>query len=396
MAAADKLTAHQQIKQWVQGMQFYPLGIMLATMGMNFTTYMREVGGLSAGRVAQGNFENLRPSSWAKVHKNSQDWGLRHIKKQGWTEEEGREMFENMPVCSDGREASFAGLLHAMQRPDGLQLPLSIGLGLAIDELLHSLQAALEADDCMLFTHRVIQFLEQQKWSELEVLGGKQFYAVVQEWRVATTWDAIQPLADKLLWEALHSFFAAADVEWGNFYFSGFIDSPSLPLVAPKRVEGLNLDEKLKPKQSLLRRPVRRLFELSATLIYRQYFKAWPECRPTVQQLAAWMNEDEEVVYNYLDGSKLLTFDDFRTRWEAMFRWIAPNDPLEQISEPNLLVLFAIGWQATLIKRGKNKAIKSFVYFADEIPRHWKMYRKRWDSQLQRAEETLEWPVWLN
>ncbi len=399
MTDTDKLTAHQQIKQWVQTMQHYPLEIMLPAMGMNFNTFMRKVGGLSAGRVAQGNLYKLRASTREKVHTNAQEWALSLVKEQGWPEEVGRSMLQSMPVCSNGREAGFAGLLHSMQRPGELQLPLSIGFGLVVDELLYSLQAALEADDCALFGQHVLQFLEQQKWSELEELGGKQFGTVVQEWRLATTWDAIQPLADKFLWEALHSFFAAADVEWGNFYFSGFIDSPSLPLVAPRRAEGLNLDEKLKPKQSLLRRPVRRLFELSATLIYRQYFKAWPECRPTVQQLAAWMNEDEEVVYNYLDGSKLLTFDDFRVRWIAMLLWMAPKGKqgeLEQISAPNLLVLFASGWQATLIKRGRNKRIESFVYFGDEIPRHWSMYRKRWDSQLQRAEETLEWPVWLN
>jgi len=396
MADANKLSAHHQIKQGVQGMQLYPLGIMLPAIGMNFTTFMREVGGLSAGRVAQGNFDKLRPSSWEKVHKNSKKWGLSQIKKQGWSEEEGREILESMPVCSDGREASFAGLLHALQRPDGLQLPLSIEFGLAVDELLHSLQAALEANDCILFSGHVVQFLEQQKWSELGELGGKQFDAVVQEWRIATTWDAIQPLADKFLQDALLSFFAAADLEWANFYFSGFVDAPVLPLVAPKPAEAVLFGEKLKPKQQLLRRPVRRLFELSATVIYRQCFKAWPDQRPAVQQLAAWMDEDEEVVYNYLDGSKLLTFDDFRKRWEEMFRWMAPKEPLEQISEPNLLVLFAIGWQATLIKRGENKKIQSFVYFDDEIPRHWNMYRKRWDSHLQRAEETLEWPAWLN
>jgi len=396
MTESENLSAYLQIKHVVDAMQIYPLGIMLPGMGMNFNTFLRKVGGLSAGRVAKGNFDQLRPSTWEKVHKNSQEWGLGLFKQKGWSEEEGREIFQNMPLCSEGRDAGFAVLLHSMQRPGGLQLPLSIGFGLAVDELLYSLQSALEADDCVLFGDHVIQFLEQQKWSELENLSDKQFDIVVQEWVVVTTWDAIQPLADKFLQEVLLSFFAAADVEWGNFYFSGFMDAPVLPLVAPKLAEGLNLDEKLKPKQSLLRRPVRRLFELSATLIYRQCFKAWPAHRPTVQQLAAWMAEDEEVVYNYLDGSKSLTYEDFSKRWEEMFRWIAPNDRLEQISEPNLLVLFTIGWQATLIKRDKNKKILSFTYFGDEISHHWNMYRKRWHDHLQYADETLEWPAWLN
>lgn len=398
MTEAEKLSAHQQIEQAVQGMQLYPLRIMLPAMGMNFNTFMREVGGLSAGRVAQGNFDKLRASTLGKVNANVQDWALRLAKEQGWPEEVGRSMLENMPVCSNGRDAGFAGLLHALQRPDGLQLPLSIGVGLAVDELLHGLQAALEADDCALFAQHVIQFLEQQKWSELESSGDEQFDATVQEWMHATSWDAIQPLADKFLQEALHSFFAAADVEWGNFYFSGFIDTPALPLVAPKLADGFKLGEKLKPKQQLLRRPVRRLFELCATLIYQQYFKAWPEHRPTVQELAHWMNEDEDVVYNYLDGSKLLTSNDFFDHWVEMHRWIAEQAEKkpEQIGVPSLLLLFAIGWQATLIKRGKNKKIQSFVYFDDEITRHWNMYRKRWDSHLQRAEVTLEMPAWLN
>lgn len=399
MTESENLSVYLQIKHVVHAMQIYPLGIMLPGMGMNFNTFLRKVGGGSAGRVAKGNFDQLRPSTLEKVHKNSQEWALGRMKEQGWSEEEGREMFLSRPVCSNGREAGFAGFLHSLQSPDELQLPLSIGFGLAVDELLHSLHAALETNDCILFGDHAVQFLEQQKWSELESLGEKQFDAAVQAWMLATTWDAIQPLADKFLQEVLHSFLAAADLEWGNYYFSGSIDAPVLPLVAPKPADGLQLGEKLKPKQQLLRRPVRRLFELSATLIYRKYFKVWPDHRPTVQQLSAWMHEDEEVVYNYLDGSKLLTFDDFRVRWDDMHRWIAleaKQDEPEQIGVPSMLLLFAIGWQATLIKRGENKKIQSFIYFGDEIPRHWKMYRKRWDSQLQRAEETLEWPAWLN
>lgn len=396
MTESENLSAYLQIKHVVDAMQIYPLGIMLPGMGMNFNTFLREVGGLSAGRVSQGNFDQLRPSTWEKVHKNSQEWGLGLFKQKGWSEEEGREIFQNMPLCSEGRDAGFAGLLYVMQRPGGLQLPLSIGFALALDELLYSLQSALEVDDCILFGDHVIQFWEQQKWSELELSGGRQFDEAVQEWTLAKSWDAIKPLADKFLQEALESFSAAADVEWGNYYFSGLVDKPVLPLVAPKPADGVHLGAALRPKQLLLRRPVRRLFELSATLIYRQHFKAWPAQRPTVQQLAAWMDEDEEIVYNYLDGSKLLTYEDFSKRWEAMFHWIAPNEQLEQISEPSLLVLWAIGCQATMIKRDKNKKIQSFTYFDDEISHHWNMYRKRWHDHLQYADETLEWPAWLN
>lgn len=364
MTGSRKPNPYEQVNLMVQKMQSYPLGIMLPGLGMNLNTFMRKVGGLSAGRVAQGSFDKLKPSTWEKVHARSQEWALCTIKDQGWREEEAREMLQSMPVCSKGREAGFAGLLHSMQWPGDLQLPLSIEFGLAVDEMLHWLQAALATDDCTLFAQHVIHFLELQKWSELESLCGKQFDAVVQAWASATTWDAIQPLADKFLMEVLHSFFAAADVEWGNYYFSGFLDVPALPFVAPKPAEGLQFGLKLKPKQALLRRPVRRLFELSATLIYRYYSKEWPEQKPTVQQLAHWLNVDEDVVYNYLDGSKLLTFEDFRQLWDEMHRWIGletKRDKPEQIAVPSLLVLFATGWQATLIERGKNKKIQSFV-----------------------------------
>lgn len=50
MTDTDKLTAHQQIKQWVQTMQHYPLEIMLPAMGMNFNTFMRKVGGAVGGQ----------------------------------------------------------------------------------------------------------------------------------------------------------------------------------------------------------------------------------------------------------------------------------------------------------------------------------------------------------
>lgn len=392
-ADAVQPSAHRQIFEMLKSMQIYPMEISLPVMGMSYSTYLTSVAGLSPARVSKGGFDRLRPSTSMRMEQRAQEYALAMIKGKGWPEEVGEALLKTVPVCSAGRPATFAAFLHYLQRPEGLQLPLSIGFALDVAELIFALLDAHQADDCVEFANVVTQFLAAQQWNELSTLCGRSFDEVWGQWEAVVSWTEVKPLCDQFLTEVLFSYLAAVDVEWADYYFSGGCDRPVLPLVAPKPTAKALSGERLKPKEGLLFRPVRRLFEFSAGLIYRSHHKEWPRQAPNARELAWWMNEDEEVVYNYLDGSKQLTAQDFESRWDALFFGITGD--AESFATPNLLALFAIGWQATLINRGKDKKIKSFVFFTDELPCHWQMYRRRWQDQLQVAERTLEWPDWL-
>ena len=372
----------------------YPFGVMLPSLGMSYNTFLHEKGGLSKGRVHQGNLDKLRPSTQRKLLESLRSFVINEGLKKGYTEGEVHERLDSMPRCSNGDGADFAGMLHSLQRTERM-LPLSISVALAIDELLLVLQKAHQAGDLEAFKCAVLEFVRSQKWHELPEVCGVTFDCFVNKWKETKSWEQGRPLADKFLMEVFASFHCALDVEWANHYFAGFCDRPVLPLIAPNPTPKALKGEKLKATDGLLHRPVRRLLEFSAAVIHRNYKKEWPASRPTVNQLAEWMNFDEDQVYNYIDGSSALTSEKFLEHWEQMCRWISGKDDDQCLAHPSVMCVFAIGWQAGWIKRTKTKKVISFVFLDKDWDYHWAMYRARWAGQLQVSERTLEWPDWL-
>lgn len=386
--------AYDEIGVIFQKVSLYPLGTMLSCLGMSYNTFLHEKGGLSKGRVHQGNLGKLRPSTQKRLLESLRSSAVDEGLKKGYTEDEVHERLDSTPRCSNGEEAQFAGMLHSLQNPDRM-LPLSIAVALAIDELLLVLKRAHQVDDLEAFKCEVLEFVRSQEWNELPEVCGNNFDCFVKKWKEAKSWEQARPLADKFLMEVFASFHCALDVEWANQYFVGFCDRPVLPLIAPKPTARVLTGEKLKATHALLHRPVRRLLEFSAAVIHRNYKKEWPASRPTVKQLAEWMNFDEDQVYNYIDGSSALTSEKFLEHWEQMCRWISGEDDQQCLAHPSVMCVFALGWQAGWIKRTKTKKVISFVFLDKDWEYHWAMYRARWAGQLQVAEITLEWPDWL-
>ena len=394
LVADQSSAAYDELGSILQKVSLYPFGVMFSSLGMSSTTFLHEKGGLSKGRVHQGNFDNLRPSTQRKVLENFRSSAVDEGFKKGYTEDEVDERLDSMPRCSNGQGADFAGMLHCLQNAERL-LPLSIAVALAIDELLLVLQRAHHLGDFEAFKCAVLEFVQSQKWHELPEVCGDTFDCFVSKWQETKSWEQVRPLADKFLVEVFASFHCALDVEWANQYFAGFCDRSVLPLIAPKPTPKVLSGEKLKATDGLLHRPVRRLLEFSAAVIHRNYKKEWPVSRPTVKQLAEWMNFDEDRVYNYIDGSSALTSAKFLEHWEQMCRWISGEDDEQCLANPSVMCVLAIGWQAGWIKRTKTKKVISFVFLDDDWTYHWAMYRARWSGQLKVAEKVLDWPDWL-
>lgn len=392
---ADQLSgAYDELGAIFHKISLYPFGVMLSSLGMSHSTFLHEKGGLSKGRVHQGNLDKLRPNTQKKLVESLSSFAVDEGLKKGYTEDEVHERLESMPRCSNGDRADFAGMLHSLQSPERM-LPLSIAVALAIDELFLVLQRAHQSGDLEAFKCAVLEFARSQKWHELPEVCGNTFDGFVRKWNEIKNWEQAKELADKFFMEVFASFHCALDVEWANQYFAGFCDRPVLPLIAPKPTPKALTGEKLKAKDGLLHRPVRRLLEFSAAVIYRNYKKEWPASRPTVKQLAEWMNFDEDQVCNYIDGSSALTSAKFLEHWEQMCRWISGEDDEQCLAHPSVMCVFALGWQAGWIKRTKTKKVISFVFLDKDWDYHWVMYRARWAGQLQVAERTLEWPDWL-
>lgn len=387
-AAYDKLGVSLRI------VPQYPFGIMFPSLGMSYNTFLHEMGGLSKGRIHQGNLDKLRMSKQKELLENLRSSAVAEGLKKGYTEDEVHERLDSMPRCSNGEGADFAGMLHSLQSPERL-LPLSIAVALTIDELLLTLRTSHKAGDLEAFKCAVLQFVRSEKWHELPEVCGDTFDGFVRKWSEIRNWEQAKHLADKFFMEVFASFHCALDVEWANQYFAGFCDRPVLPLIAPKPTAKALAGEKLKATDGLLYRPVRRLLEFSAAVIHRNYKKEWPASRPTVRQLAEWMNFDEDQVYNYIDGSSALTSEKFLEHWEQMCRWISGEQDERYLAHPSVMCVFSIGWQAAWIRRTKTKKVISFVFLDKDWDYHWAMYRARWAGQLQVAERTLEWPNWL-
>lgn len=201
---ADQPTGvYDELGAIFQKVSLYPFGVMLSCLGMSYNTFWHEKGGLSKGRVHQGNLDKLRPSTQKKLLESLRSFAVDEGLKKGYTEDEVHERLDSMPRCSDGEEASFAGMLHSLQSPERM-LPLSIAVALAIDELLLVLQRAHQAGDLEAFKCAVLEFVRSQKWHELPEMCGNTFDCFVSKWKEAKSWEQARPLADKFLMEVLH------------------------------------------------------------------------------------------------------------------------------------------------------------------------------------------------
>ena len=82
---ADQLSgAYDELGAFFHKVSLYPFGVMISSLGMSYNTFLHEKGGLSKGRLHQGNLDKLRPSTQKKLLESLRSCAVDEGLKKGY------------------------------------------------------------------------------------------------------------------------------------------------------------------------------------------------------------------------------------------------------------------------------------------------------------------------
>ncbi len=170
---------------------------------------------------------------------------------------------------------------------------------------------------------------------------------------------------------AYETLFATLDAEWGAQYFGSLLPQPVLLWLAPE--VDLCADGKLSRRNGI-RRPVRKLLELSFVLAERAHSRTWPSKAPGRGELGKALELADAHVGNYFDGTRKMTLKAFGTWWQMMTNAMAQRFRKDlDMPAPMMLARVGLLWQGYWVKEdaGKLRA----VILLDQAD-----HRRRWQA----------------
>ncbi len=376
------------MKQILEAMALAPLAILGQIQGKSFRPWLTEVTGLSAGRIAQGNLEKVRPSKIKQIQENSTAWAHEQGKKRGWSADEVSALIANAPKKCDGDTGPWASWIKSMEVQDTIRLPYAIARALQADELLQSLINACNNHD--------IDKFKQVASAHQKVNAHTKQQPDEAKWTAISEWSELGPVLNNLLESRLFDIYTALDAEWACQYFQAMRPMPLFLWVAPRINDEWDVQGGNKPSRNPIHRPVRRLLELCHALVHMHYRKHWPLFPVGRSELGKAMDLSDTLVGNYFDGTKKLTLRDYSNVWQALCRHFSPanRDPVDFPSFPVPLGIMAITWQETLIRNTSESKLKSFVLVdEDDYKNRWQRHRINGTGQPPPGD--VDWPEWL-
>lgn len=386
------------VRQKLEALEIVPLANIGLIQGKTWRPFFTEITGLSAGRIAQGNLENIRPSTLKRVQENVTSWAYEQGKKRGWTPEDCSAQMAAVPKKLDGKVGSWASWIKSMEIQDVMHLPLTIALALKADELLQSLIDACNHDDIERFKRDVCTHQEGSNQASLMGSLGPASKQLTQDakWDAISDWNGLSEILSKRLEYVLLDIYSGLDAEWGNQYFPTTHPLPFFLWIAPRINENWDIQSGPVPSKNLIHRPVRRLLELSFAVAHKHYRKRWPSAPVGRSELGKALLLSDAHVGNYFDGTRKLTLSAYSTYWQAMCRHLssAHDKSGNDLICPTPLAVMAITWQETLIENTSENKLKSFTLLGEEdYKRRWECHRRKWAILSPSIE--VDWPVWL-
>jgi len=388
---------HNAVRQVLEALAIAPLANLGQIHGKSLRPLLTEITGLSAGRIAQGNLEKVRPSKIKEIQENATAWTHEQGKKRGWSADEVSALIANPPKKCDGDTGLRASWIKSMEVQDTIRLPYAIARAMQADELFQSL-----IDACN--NHDIDKF--KQIVSENKNLSGQPNHNDTNghtapdssdvKWTAISEWGELGPVLNNFLESLIFDIHTALDAEWGCQYFQAMRPMPLFLWVAPRIKEDWDIQSGTKPSRNPIHRPVRRLLELSHALVHRHYRKNWPTLPVGRSELGTALELADAHIGNYFDGTRKLTIDAYASYWNALCRHFSPpNKGTEDYPRcPVPLGVMAIIWQETLIRNTSESKLKSFVLLdEDDYKNRWR--RHRINSAGQPSSGDVDWPDWL-
>lgn len=353
--------------------------------GINPKRYLAEVTGISPSRIAKGALDQLRPSRVARAVEHSHRVTRERAIDGGWSESEFDEALASAPRLSDGLQSQLGVMFHVGSRWDGSVLEDTTSLAVALEEFVVQLRNAAKADVWHDARRAALVFLQTKAWQEshsaLQLTGLE----------TADCWQELYFFLDRLLMDALEGVFVTLDAEWGAQYFHSLQPQPVLLWLSPE----LDLDSEGKlAHRNGIRRPVRKLLELTLAIAERAYSGRWPEGPPGRSAVGAILRQSDAHAGNYFDGTRKLSMKAFETWWllltSEMRQRFGKDAPL---AAPLVLARVALLWQGYWVKEAAGRPRSFIVLDQVEYRRRWQAIRRRLSARFPGGQGA--WPDWL-
>lgn len=393
-------TGHDAVRRKLEALTLVPFSNYLLILGKTWRPFFAEITGLSVGRIAQGNLDNIRPSTLKRSQENATAWVFEQGQKRGWTPEECSAQMAAVPKKRDGDVGFWASWIKSLEIQEVMCLPLTIALALKADELLQSLIDACNHNDIDRFKRDLSAHHEASSQTVLidSVEPIKKLLSDDPEWTAIANWVEINAILDNLLEHLLLDIYTGLDVEWGNQYFRAMKPVPSFLWIAPRINDRWDVQSGAFKSKNSIYRPVRRLFELSYVVVYRHYRNDWPSAPVGRSEIGNALQLSDACVGNYFDGTRKLTIDTYKACWEALCRHLrsARSSPEDILHCPTPLAVMTITWQNTLIVNTSEGKLRSFTLLGEyDYKRRWEGHRRKWASLLLLPSGNVDWPDWL-
>jgi len=353
--------------------------------GINPKVHLANVAGISKSRLAVGALDRLRPSTLRRAEVHSQRLARERAIGAGWTAEEFEQAVATVPQLSDGLPSKLGELFHFWSKEDGVTLEETIRQAIALEDFVVHLNAAASDGAFRGAQQAALGFLR----FDLDPAPGPVHSQA--EWEEAESWQTVQRLADRLLMYAIEGLFVTLDAEWGAQYLAGLRSYPVLLGVSPDVT--LNTEMKLQRRNGI-RRPVRKLFELTFVIAERGHSGRWPDGPPGRSAVAAILEQSDSHAGNYFDGTRALTLRAFEVWWLRLTAHMRGKfERTEQMAAPMMLARVALLWQDYWIKTESGKPRSVIVLDKDEYQRRWQAIRRRLFARIPEGQGT--WPDWV-
>lgn len=291
----------------------------------------------------------------------------------------------NIPSERNGHRSDFEDFLYGLKFTP--YIPLTINFVRQVDKLDSALIEALNRESLADFK---LVMLRCSWLYEDEYLCSKESSTehLIETFEQAGSFQDLQLISNEVFLNIFLSFLAALDVEiFANLKLK---PRPLLLDLIPKANFEIGAGKTiLLPKRDAYRLPSRRLLELTHAIFYHAKNDVWPE-KPIGRQELSSLVGYEEVIGNFFDGTKKLSFDIYLNMCESLDNNVGNKSG----ARPIPLFIAAIFWRHIFVRLRKNYKIDSVIlYDGGEYRKWWNFHHQKWASQLQRGSK--DWPTWL-
>lgn len=401
------------VAQKLQALSLMPPFCVAEGRDQSIPSLIRDMTGLSKARISQGNVDDVRPSTKAKIDQHLENMLVQQFKHNPEGLTRLRNKIATAPNTASGYPALLAGWMHHLEFLPFIPLTTAKAVALTIDELLENLLASCGAGDLQKFK-QVLHSHFQHHGAVVRVDDSPVTIPLTTEERLTleglTDWEDAVKGVGNLIDHLYLDLITALDAEWCSHYFAGRQAMPLFPLVMVRLQEGLEETLKIKSRRNIHFKPSRRLLEFLYALAFYMRRKKWPSRAPTPKTLAQIPYRpgthelaDERLVYNYFDGTTALTLDRVLDHWNQLLEYFFDGGPeCQMIGPPLPMIMLALKWQNMLVlDKGKSFLIPDQKKYQEM----WNHRRLRWEAEQAEREkqecrtgqpkgEPIDWPAW--